>query len=472
MTDSNTTALLSKMYSSSDSSNGGSTDRILKNILSSVDQPVPLSSSSSTSMPSTDRLLLNIERACLLPSTCPSESSPSDVSLSLGNKERNNAPTHLKEYQELVRLGEPSKVEASSEEDDYQPPSPTSEVGQGDNLNLDLVEEGEWKAFRRTLGKFSTPNPKTLILNLIFIEFFFIDPMVLALAYEDLPELRNKKWITNNCIDPWLLNMGKTMLGPKFRYIPTFFIPPVGKGEASGEEVDRFRKFFGLPEAGNPCPLEDALYVLNTGPEPNRTGNHFCTVAFMPSSRLIYILGRRYNENKQNYHDTDWKSWDGIRIWTRVCSLFGWNEDELGRMRLCSVNWSQNGYDCGPIACQIVWHLMTYGLRINRDLQWNRPNMPCCHALRKTMAQSINGLIVEGIERFGSLDKDRIREMSDNVEEFDSWNRLWGTLRVQFQLDPASVMRVVVDNIDKAMMKCLQCQDMLDEVEEREQPIY
>ena len=99
----------------------------------------------------------------------------------------------------------------------------------------------------------------------------------------------------------------------------------------------------------------------------------------MPLSQTIYIFGWRYGDDYQNYDDTDWNSWDGTHIWTIICKLFGWDAEELGRMRLCSVNWKQNGYDYGPIACQIVWHLMTYGLRVNTNLQWKRPKLPCSH---------------------------------------------------------------------------------------------
>jgi hypothetical protein len=73
--------------------------------------------------------------------------------------------------------------------------------------------------------------------------------MVLGGAYLDLKELGNKKWITASCIGHWLLNLWKTMLQPKFRYLATIFIPPVAYGETTVEEVEHFRTFYGLPEA-------------------------------------------------------------------------------------------------------------------------------------------------------------------------------------------------------------------------------
>ena len=264
------------------------------------------------------------------------------------------------------------------------------------------------------------------------------------MAYDDLGNLGDKKWLTNNSIDPWLLNLWKTMLQPKFRYLPTYYIPPVGGGETTAEEVKLFRIFFDLSAVGNPCPLEDVVYVLNTGLGPVKTGNHFCTVAFMPSTRVIHILGRGYSTNDSYNDDPDWDSWGGKCIWARLCTLYGWNEEELGEMKLCSVNWTQNGYDCGPIACQIVWDLMTYGYRVNRELKWKMPSFPCCHTLRKTMAQKINEIIVEGVEIFHTLGEGFLRELSADENEYKNWVELMGPMTEAIRHNPGSEMKLVV----------------------------
>ena len=139
--------------------------------------------------------------------------------------------------------------------------------------------------------------------------------MVLAQAYSDISELGDKKWITANCIDAWLLNMWKNMLRPRFRYLPTFAIPPVATGDILDEEVESFRSFFDLPDHGEVCPQENVVYVLNTSLGPRTTGNHFCTVVFMPCMWVIYLIGRNYTQNNQYYDDQDWETWDGKRIW-------------------------------------------------------------------------------------------------------------------------------------------------------------
>ena len=65
------------------------------------------------------------------------------------------------------------------------------------------------------------------------------------------------------------------MLQPKFQYLPTFLINRNAVEDATGDEVHLFQNFYSLPENGIPCPLEDVLYVLNTGPDLVASGNHF-----------------------------------------------------------------------------------------------------------------------------------------------------------------------------------------------------
>ena len=290
-----------------------------------------------------------------------------------------------------------------------------------------------------------------------------MDPVIISGAYLELHLLKHKSWIDISSIDLWLLDMWRSMFQARFLYLPSFFIPSVGQGAVSREEIDHFRSFFPLlPPTGTSCPYENVLYVLNTGGGPGKSGNHFCVLAFIPASRLIYIIGRKYNSDHVNYNNKDWTSWDGTRIWTRVCALFGWN---LPPMRLCSVNWVQNGYDCGPIACQISQHLMQNGLR---ELHWKRPKLPCCHPLRKKMVERINELIWEGFQDFDSLEGEQIQGMDVDGTLSYTWTELMNTLRDAFYLDPASEVKKIIQNLDKAMQDCQHCYAMLEEIEDQQ----
>jgi hypothetical protein len=135
-------------------------------------------------------------------------------------------------------------------------------------------------------------------------------------------------------------------------------------------------------------------------------------------------------------------------------------------MRLCSVSWVQNGYDCGPIACQISQHLMQNGLRLDRDLHWNRPKLSCCHPLRKRIAERINQLIWDGFCDFDLLEAEQIEEI-DGIQS-NTWMKLMSTLRVAFNLDPASEVKKVIQDLDKAMQNCQHCHAMLEAVEHQQ----
>ena len=311
-------------------------------------------------------------------------------------------------------------------------------------------------------------NPPSLIsLMSLSLDFHFMNPVVLSEAYVNLNFLQHRIWIDACSIDLWLLDMWRTLSHPRFRYLPTFFVPPVAHGEVTREETDHFRSFFpSLPPADMPCPYENVVYVLNTGPDIDKPGNHFCVVAFLPSSRVIYVIGRRFNANQANYYDKDWAGWDGHRIWTRICALFGWDlhSETLTHIRLCSVDWMQNGYDCGPIACQVAQHLMQNGLRMDGALRWKQPRLPCCHPLRRKMAERIDELIWNGFHAFQALDAEEIREMDPTLIEIGT--DLMITLRTAFDLDPTCELRKVIQSIDKGMKTCQRCHAMLAEIEE------
>jgi len=286
-----------------------------------------------------------------------------------------------------------------------------------------------------------------------------MNPLVTLQAYTDLNTLQHHSWVDVSCIDLWLLDMWRSMPQPQFQYLPSFFIPPTSHTDVTPDEISHFRSFFPfLPTAGTSCPYQNLVYVLNTGGERGKSGNHFCVLAFIPSSKLIYIIGRKYATNTANYDDKDWNSWHGRYIWSRVSALFGW---DISPIRLCSVNWVQNGYDCGPIACQVSQHLMQHGLRLDRDIHWKRPKLPCCHPLRKKVAERVNQLIWDGFQDFGLLTAEQIQEIDSTLAD----NRDMDLLKHHFNLDPTSELKKIIQNLDKAMQNCLHCHAMLEEIE-------
>lgn len=147
------------------SSESGSTDEMMNNILSSIHQPPSSSSSSSSSSWPTDEILREIETASKLPESSSSDvrlseedgkesklpvSSSPDFSLSEEDKKEKIPLPHLQQYHQLVRTQ--YLVLSSSEESEYEPPMPALEDRQLWDLNLGSEDGEEERGLRDKLG--------------------------------------------------------------------------------------------------------------------------------------------------------------------------------------------------------------------------------------------------------------------------------------------------------------------------------
>ena len=68
------------------------------------------------------------------------------------------------------------------------------------------------------------------------------------------------------------------------------------------------------------------------------------------------------------------------------------------------------------------------------------------------MAQKINEMVLEGLERFEGFGEDFIRELSEDVDEYNNWGEYMQELKKAIGRDPGWEMKLVVENLDKAMM--------------------
>ena len=283
--------------------------------------------------------------------------------------------------------------------------------------------------------------------------------------------LKDSVWIDQTSIDIWLMHIWDTLPHPQAKYIPSIFIPPVevgGRGSDPTElnkEIDRFRDLFeDLPPRGTPCPLETLVYVLNCGGKPGRIGNHFCVIVFAPTLGAIYLLGRVILKNHSNNNSQDWNSWQGSRIWSKVCKLMGWYG--LPKMVLRTTDWKQNGYDCGPIACQVAQHILAKGLQIETTGQWKRPTMmACCHMLRLKMAEHIYQVITDGHKKYEAVratcpeQLEKIYNTEDLTPLDISHEELQGRLEQSAIANPHSVQ----NNLQRAIQKCNACHQIFEE---------
>ena len=128
------------MYPDFNSSDSGSTDQMLQNIASSMDQPPPPSNSSDDSIA---QIILKIMKASTLPTSYEYISSPSDVSLVIDDPGQKTAAQHLQQYQQM--MDEHEILGGSSDDMEYQPSLPAIEDDLGSALGLggaDGLDEG------------------------------------------------------------------------------------------------------------------------------------------------------------------------------------------------------------------------------------------------------------------------------------------------------------------------------------------
>ena len=123
---------------------------------------------------------------------------------------------------------------------------------------------------------------------------------------------------------------------------------------------------------------------------------------FAPVPKAVYLLGRNISKAYTDNDSKDWDTWQGHRIWSKVCKLMGWTD--LPHMTLRTTDWRQNGYDCGPIACHVAQHILTVGLQAQITGQWKAPSMMACHhMLRWRMAEQVHQAVTDGYKKYASI---------------------------------------------------------------------
>jgi hypothetical protein len=288
---------------------------------------------------------------------------------------------------------------------------------------------------------------------------YHINPIYLGQALHAMEYLKDRVWIDHSAIDIWLMHLWVSLPKPHARYIPSVFITPVEVGNRESDptelnkEIDRFRELFDdLPLRGVACPLETLIYVLNCGQNPNASGNHFCVIVFAPIQNAIYVLGRNIGKAHTDNNSRDWDTWQGHRIWSRVCKLMGWTD--LPPMTLRTSDWRQNGYDCGPIACHVAQHILSVGLQAQVTGQWKAPSMMACyHMLRWRMAEQVHQAVTNGYNRYGSIRTSHAAQLENRYGsgELEALDGYQAELRQQLLESPTANLQAIQKDLQQAM---------------------
>jgi len=291
-----------------------------------------------------------------------------------------------------------------------------------------------------------------------------MDPRVWYFALQDLPELKSEGWISATSIDMWLSDLWfNKYRKPRFRYIPTAFIQPAQNAPSQGQDgdqeglsdINKFRSLFDdLPSStDDPCELENFVTVLVVG------GNHYATLVFTPREKRIHVLGRIITTNQRVKATQNWEEWGGPRIWAQVCKLYGWSPAQFPGLSINTVDWIQNGYDCGPISCQVVESLWISGLPLDGNGLWKRPSLPCCHSLRLNIATKVHQLAADGFSAFIGIKGSPYRQQMDEYLEghIDNWTDFEDEIREKFSRHPRYALKPLDADLRRAMLACSSC---------------
>ncbi|KAI5983694.1 hypothetical protein F5J12DRAFT_787758 [Pisolithus orientalis] len=187
-------------------------------------------------------------------------------------------------------------------------------------------------------------------------------PTTWAMAYQTLGTLRYETWIDASILNFHLLSQcGGTHALPDAQEIQLF----------------HQRHLFNSHPANPSIPI--AFVVMQN--------SHFFVAVFDYWLNLAFILGRcikRVPETPHPHYDPlhdDWNTWNGPFYWTRIASLHGFNAINPTQVDVQVYNWSQNGFNCGPIASFVMESLMRGGLSGDGRPTIHIPPIPCGHRL-------------------------------------------------------------------------------------------
>ncbi|KAG1760492.1 hypothetical protein EV702DRAFT_985523 [Suillus placidus] len=184
-------------------------------------------------------------------------------------------------------------------------------------------------------------------------------------------------------------------------------------GDLCDHELQEMRiNHFITPNA--PCPIVPVGFIVHHS-------QHFFAVIFDFLRHTAHVLGRHISNDVMHVHQTnldDWEAWGGPRYWRNVAALHGWMAGDVTDVCIRAQDWTQNGVDCGPIACSVLEQALTSGL----DKSGNLPpiHLQCGHILRMDIFRIVLGRIkISCTEYMMLLDSPKTHSMAHEIPDED-----------------------------------------------------
>ncbi|KAG1832549.1 hypothetical protein DFJ58DRAFT_736334 [Suillus subalutaceus] len=144
------------------------------------------------------------------------------------------------------------------------------------------------------------------------------------------------EWLEATVADFYLSHVWYELLGrSRMRYMN---MHTAMAAEMEDEEVELFRRSSFIPPDGH--------------------------MSYCPSTKG-HVLGRHISNDAMDIDGLDpddWNEWRGPDYWRRIGALHGWGTGDVADVSVISMDWEQNGVDCGPIACSVLEQCLSAGL--------------------------------------------------------------------------------------------------------------
>jgi hypothetical protein len=192
--------------------------------------------------------------------------------------------------------------------------------------------------------------------------------------------LGSNEWLEAAVANFYLSHVWYEMLGrSRMRYVNW---DAATANSIEDEELEHFQRNHFVPDDGT-CAMAPVGFIVHHS-------DHFFVVIFDYERRVVHVLGRHISADAMDVDGKDphdWNDWRGPEYWRKIGALHGWSTGDVADVSIVSMDWEQNGVDCGPIACSVLEQCLKLGL----DEQGNLPDfeIQCGHKLRIHMLRVI-----------------------------------------------------------------------------------
>ena len=243
-----------------------------------------------------------------------------------------------------------------------------------------------------------------LISLLNIIDRYFLEPIRWMSVYHELETLRPHIWLGASVIDYWIHLLQEETGRYDIPYIDYGYLHG---GDLNDEQIQHFRRSYNLPLDGQ-CPQTPVIgfHHVSVYFQEVHNRNHYCCFYLDIARRELHLLGYNHHTSRSTSRSlVDDQTSTFHEVCQRIFQLHGWEwEWDLAAhpITIYETNWRQNGFDCGPMVCQIIEHIWINGFNY-RGRYWNRPELACGHQMRYRMATDIHQKIQQNITSFNNL---------------------------------------------------------------------